>query len=187
MIENHKNAQASGKAISFGKSIDVKTDVNNDINQASNFKLQNAMEVSVLPSNIGTDTSFAMELKTDLNENVYASTTEVLSEMINRGSIYRQNSDFKNILEENNIGLGFAVGTDSINISASFKPEKADMTMALLKETLMSPNFTEEEFQRAKKLVKEMYENSTKSPYDKLNQHLNPNSKYFASKEEHLE
>ena len=186
MIENHKNAQASDKSISFGKAIDVKTDVNNDINQASNFRLQNGMEASILPSNIGTDASFSMELKTDLNENVYASTTEVLSEMINRGSIYRQNSSFKNILEENNIGLGFAVGTDSINISASFKPEKADMTMALLKETLMSPNFTEEEFQRAKKLVKEMYENSTKSPYDKLNQHLNPNSKYFASKEEQL-
>ncbi len=186
MIENHKNAQASGKTISFGKAIDVKNDVHNDLNQASNLRLQNAMEVSVLPSNIGTEAIFSMELKTDLNENVYKSTTDVLTEMINRGSIYRQNTNYKNILEENNIGLGFAVGTDSINISASFKPEKSDMTMALLKETLMSPNFTEEEFQRAKKLVKEMYENSTKSPYDKLNQHLNPNSKFHASKEEQL-
>ena len=187
MIENHKNAKTNEKTISFGRAIDVKTDVHNDLNQASNLRLQNAMELSILPSIKGNKASFSMKLKTDLNENVYQCVTYILSEMINRGSLYRQNADFKNILEENNIGLGFAVGTNSINIGASFKPEKADMTMALLKETLMYPNFTEEEFQRAKTIVKEIYENSTKSPQDKIKQHLNPNSKYFVSNEEELQ
>lgn len=187
MIENHQKAQTSGKTISFGRAIDVKTDVNNDLKQANNLRLQNSMELSVLPSNSGSNASFSMELKSDLNENIYKCTTEVLTEMLNRGSIYRKHSDYQNCLEENNIGLGFAVGTNSIVVSASFRPEKTDYTMALLKETLMSPNFTEEEFQRAKKLVKESIQNGVKSPFDKLHQHLNPNSRYYAGNEEQLQ
>ena len=61
-----------------------------------------------------------------------------------------------------------------------------DTVLSLIKEVLTYPNFTQEEFERAKQIVRDSIMSESVFAYDKLQQELFPAIKKYAPKEERL-
>ena len=80
----------------------------------------------------------------------------VLSYLFQKGSKFRTQSEIERYKEYNGITSAIAVNGRSIQITADCLSENSSMTLELMKELLYNPRFTEEDFEDAKKHVKDM-------------------------------
>lgn len=188
IINNHNtiNSNNNSKTVSFGKSINIKQDINDDINKISSRSLPNNMELSVFPVDNQADAAFNLTIKTDPDDNIYETDTIILSMLLNRGSLYNNNIAYDKLSRQYNLATGFAASQNEICVSASVAPNNIQQAMSLIKQTLLAPNFTQEEFERAKSITKDILLSRTSNPDDKLNMELFPNSNYYKSNEEQL-
>ncbi len=186
IINNYKNVNNKASNISFGKSYNPKADVEEEINKLKEFRLINNIEVSILDVDNQADAELYLIIETDTDNSISKAAAMVLSELLNRGSLFKNNILYSKLMKENNSSIGFAVSNKGIAVSSDFKSDNSNAALALIKETLLSPNFTQTEFDRAKLIVKDTLLNSKNSPDDLLGKELNPNSKYYATKEEQL-
>ncbi len=185
--EKIKELNIEPKTVSFGKSISVIDSVAEEIPQIKSYKLQNNMQVLMCPANNAADATFALNLTNiQPNKENYRSELNVLEILLNRGSSFKDSAAFSKIKTKLNCNFGFSVSDKGIIISATFPSEKTNEVLPLMKEALLSPNFTQAEFDRAKKVVRDSLENESKSADDKLIKHLMPDSNYNAELKEQL-
>ena len=171
--------------VSFGKSNPL-TNIQNDISKIQEFKLWNNIETMIVPSTSSGKSALQMTIQTDTMKDVSQPAISILSELLNRGSIHSGVDNYNKNLSKNDIGLGFGVSTEGIEIFANFYDDKLPNTLTQMKEVLAMPNFTEVEFQRAKQTLKDALLSERKSPEKLASKILYPDIKAFDSTEEQL-
>ena len=171
--------------VSFGKSNPL-TNIQSDMSKVKEFKLWNNIETTIVPATSSGKSAMQMTIQTDTMKDVPQPAISVLSELLNRGSIQSGVEQYNKNLSKNDIGLGFGVSTEGIEVYANFYDDKLPNTLAQMKEVLAMPNFTETEFQRAKQTIKDSLLSERKSPEKLANKTLYPDIKAFDSTEEQL-
>lgn len=182
--QNYVNSNK--KSVSFGKSIDIHKTLENNINNTKRYKLQNNLELSIIPSKNKADSVFNLLIKPDVKFNTYNAELMVTKILLQRGTAFKNNEAFSKLKEELNTGIIVFNLANGLFFSMTTPPDNLEKALPLLKETLLSPNFTQEEFERAKSLVKEDLLTKQKSPYDKLYRTLVPTDKEYADIDEQL-
>ena len=183
---NYKNAQSGANTVSFGKSQSPSERFNALNASVSRYKLQNNMQLAFTKSEGTPEAHFAMSFEADTDKNISKAATSVLTLMLNRGNAFHDNCSFDKIMTDLNTKIEiFDIGS-YIGIFSDFPAEKSNEVIPLIKQTLLYPNFSQTEFDRAKKLIKDDIQNSSKNPYSKIYQTIFPDNKYFASDEEKL-
>lgn len=187
IIQNHRNINAQNKPISFGKSINVAQSLAEEVNKIQEFRLPNNMEVSIFPTENPSTVSMYLEINGNYNDSASKSAVMVLSKLLQNGSLFKDNVTMDKLQRQLNLTTRISASSDSIGISANIDTNKINESLDLIKENLLYPNFTQEKFDNAKQILKDILLNSKASPYDKLEQELHPNSMYYADKKAQLE
>lgn len=86
----------------------------------------------------------------------------VLSYMFQKGTNYKNQTELERYKELNGIDADVYVNGKSIEINANCLPQESAKTLALLNELMYNPNFTQSDFEDAKKYVKDMLKASQK-------------------------
>ncbi len=183
---NYIKAQSLPKNISFGKSEIIQDRLKSFSDSVSRYQLSNNMQTAFIPVEGTPMAKMRIYLDSDVNKSVSYGASAVLTEMLNRGNAFYDNFTFSRIMGDLNSDIVISASSDNMLISSSFPADKAKDVIPIIKQTILNPNFSQEEFERAKKLVKENIQNSRKDPHSKITETLFPDDKYFASKEEQL-
>ena len=178
-------ANISNTNVSFGKSNPL-ANIQEDLSKIREFKLWNNIETAIIPATSTGDCAFSMDIQTSTIKNAPAPAIDILTELLNRGSAYRGVEGYNRLLSQNNIGLYFSAQSDGISVSGIFKDSKLQDTLGLMKEALTMPNFTQEEFDRAKANLKDSLLNSSKSAVELYTKELFPDIKVFDTTAEQL-
>lgn len=159
-------------------------DTNKEI---KHYKLQNNIETRILPSPSTTKSTLFIDFDTDELNDVSAPAFAILKSILDRGNAIRDNDTVLQLTQEKDISLIYSVSNDGLCVGSNFYPQDTNETISLIKETLMNPNFTQEEFDRAKQIIKDIILTAEPSANDKLYDELfGKKVKNFVSKEEML-
>ena len=184
--QNYNSALNSQKTISFGAARRPEETLSEETRKIKQFKLWNNIETMIIPGNSTGKSVITVNFNTDELNSVTSPAFMVLNELINRGSSLKDNHTYNEIKTSKDMGIVFSAGVDGLNVSAVFDDENFTDAMSLIKETLLYPNFSQSEFDRAKQIIKDSILSENVSACDKLNQELFPAMKKYASKEERL-
>lgn len=184
IIQNYN--KVNNKSISFGKRLNVIESVKEDTNKIEEYRLLNNMELSVIPLNNSANNQLNISLNTDYNPNLLSPISDILFEMINHGNAFKSNLEFEKGKSSLNLNMIFIPSNGAIDILADFPQENVSGALNLIKETLMNPNFSQDEFERAKELTKNSYKYAEKSPETKIKKELMPNFRESDSIEEQI-
>lgn len=188
IIANYKNTNSPAKpkaaaSVSFGNSpIDTMQNLYSNVKE---YKLKNNMEVVINPTK-SDFTSYQIDLDVKSSLNLSSAELLILSEMLNRGSQNKDNSTFHDILDKSNIEMGFDASSTGISIGCKSPENKLSQALALSKEVILNPRFTQEDFDWAKQNVKDGLSSLSKDANDKLDATLYPNLPYMQTVEETL-
>ena len=188
IVANYNNTRAiSGNStVSFGKSINIANSLLEDKKNIKQYVLNNNINLSTIKADNSVDSSFVMVFEGDNNPNLSQAELDVIGLLMNRGSLFTGNDNYKNLKEQMNIGLNFGISSNQIYASGSFGSNKSNEILSLMKNVLLNPNFTQEEFDKAKQNVRQSFINAQKNPYDKLNRVVFANNKRYLSNEEQV-
>ena len=172
--------------ISFGASNvnQIAIDTTQDV---THFRLANNIETRILPSPSTTKSNMIMSFNTDELNDVSAPEFAILNTILDRGNSIRDNDTVLSLLQEKDIKLFYSAGKDGLNVCSNFYAQDTNEVLSLIKETLMNPNLSQEEFDRAKKIVRDTISSSEPSATCNVNNELfGGKIKSYASKEEML-
>ena len=185
-VNNNYSSANNNKVVSFGAAGNPQKTITEEKSKIKMYKLPNNIETMTISSNPGISSVLSINFNTDELNNILSPAFMVINELLNRGSCFKDNDTYNELLNSKNIGLSFSVGVDGLSISSVFEDENINDTMQLIKEILTYPNFSQTEFERAKQIVKDSILSEYKSPMDKLSPELFPGLKKYDSKEERL-
>ena len=188
IVANYNNSQIVQKnaSVSFGKTVNIAKSLEEDKNNIKQYVLNNNINLSTIRTDNSADSSIVMVMEGDYNPNISQAELEVIGLLLNRGSLFTGNDYYKTLKEQMNIGLNFGFSDNQIYVSGQFGTSKTNDILALMKNVLLNPNFTQEEFDKAKQNVRQSFLNSQKSPYEKLNRTVFSNDKKYLSNEEQI-
>ena len=174
--QNYKNA------ISFmGKATEVY-----NISKINEYNTKNNYRVITLNSKTNNiEMAYTLELKDRIDASPAA--RRILTEILNRGSAFRQQESMDTDLAQDGIIRGFSANNKNITCIIGCDTESLNKAFSSLAETIYNPRFTQEEFEKVKSLIKDSIETSEKSAYDKLDYELYKGLPRGESKEEILE
>lgn len=179
-------SQNTAGNVSFGSSFNPQDNISSVINKSENYKLSNNSDLTLVSSDGSDKCSFDIDFEAPFNKDVSQAAACVLNEILNRGSFYKNNSDYENLMNASNSQVQFQADSNSLKIKGTINPEKINDVSGLIKETLIAPRFTQDEFERAKQIIKESITAQTPDPEDKIKSFLYSDDKFFADKEEQL-
>lgn len=186
-IQNNYNSTDNySRNVSFGASINLEKLIEEQCSKVKEYRLNNNIETTIIPGNPYARPVFEIDFKPDNLNSVPQAALEILQRLLNRGSMIKNNDECNSFKSEKNIDIGFYAGFDGITVSGICNDENLQDTMTLIKETLSYPNFSQEEFDKIKQLVKDQITNEDISSYDKLFEHIFPSVRSYASKEQKL-
>lgn len=150
------------------------------------------INASVLPNKIRLITNDSNSKIGHLNYNLksnnlnddYSVETEVLSSMMQKGTMNSDEISFNKSLKDNAMMLYGNCNNNEINISGNFYTEDSSKIFNKMKELLYSPRLTQENFDIVKQNIKEELLTKDKSAYDKLENELFPKNFNGMKKEE---
>lgn len=170
------------KAISFtgAKKEAINMSSVKEYNLNNNFR---AVTINSKTNNV----SLTLKLKNDNFVPEKPSAALVLDELFKEGTMFRKQEDFETDMAKN--GIEIVSGAAENSVSSVVYCDSDDLGKALegLKESVENPRFTQEDFKRAKKNIKENIMLSEKSAYDKLDCELYKGLPEGYSKEEILQ
>lgn len=150
------------------------------------FRLNNNIETTIIPGNKFARPIFKINYNSDELNSTLQSSFAVLTRLLERGSAYRNNDIYNSVKAEKDIDFNIFAGIDGITISGSFNENNLADNLSLIKETLMYPNFSQEEFELAKQYVKNMILSEEVCATDNIFRELFPTIKQYATKEQRL-
>ncbi len=184
-VNPSEKAIAKEHTISFGS-----TKTNNeflhkevyDATKITNYKLYNNIEVLANP--IQSDiTNIALTLKTQTPAAVKPGVAEVLSAMLNRGSLNKSQITFFDEADTKGINLLFNATPSSLSYVANLGVSETEDALNLAKEVLLSPNLTQDNFEFAKAEIKELVSKKQKSAKSNATEELFKHLPYSSSKD----
>ncbi len=180
-----KAAEKHSPKISFGNNIENKKFVRKEVYDTSKIltnTLPNNVELILRPT--GSDiTYFDLAFKCVNPPNIKPGVTEILAEMLNRGSILQSKEEFFDKADLKGIDINFSASPDGVFATAKTNPENSEEALKLAKEVLMTPRFTEAEFLQAKAKLKEALAHVQKSAEDNILEVLFKDLPFAASKD----
>jgi predicted Zn-dependent peptidase len=185
IIANYNNVNTNHN-VSFGSSIKSKELISDFTNQIQQYKLPNNTVTNFVDSPSTTKSNLYLNFESDELDDISEPTFEILNILLNRGNAFKNNETMQNICNNDNLNIGYGVGDSGIIIFANSDFRNLNETLSLIKETLSAPNFTQEEFQRAKEMVKLSISNTNTSSLENTFTYLFPTKKSYASKKEKL-
>ena len=96
----------------------------------------------------------------------------VLNELLNEGSMFRKQEDIDSDLAKDGIVKGLSAKSRSVSCAMGCDAESFAKGLESIKEIINNPRFTQEDFEQAKKRIKDSIETSEKSAFDKLDSEL---------------
>lgn len=122
----------------------------------------------------------------DAPANVKPGVTDILDEMLSRGSAYRDMKQFEDAKSDNCASVNAGCNRSSISASVSFIPEKAGESLDLMKENILAPRFTYEDFEAAKQKVREVCQSTEDTSFEYLKREMFKNQHYGENKDDVL-
>lgn len=160
--QNHKNVSFTGNK---------KEAIN--MNTVEAYKLSNNYQV-VLADNKTDNTNIIFQLYTDkVFKNSKPSTIFVLNQMLSEeSSLLNNHEKFAEYLGENGIIKKSYIDENSLSYTVNCNKDDLPAAIKAIKETLIYPNLTEQDFKTAKYILKEKLERTEKTASDKLEKEL---------------
>ena len=183
---NNSNVVKNANTVSFGKTINVNQAIEEEKNKTKQCVLNNNICLSTVKTDNSADCSMKMVFEGDYNPNITAGESAVISMLLSRGDLFMGNDNYKKLKEQLNIAISTDFSSNEIVFNGTFDASKTNETISLIKSVLLNPNFTQEEFEKAKQNVKQAFINAQKDPVNKLHQTILPNDKWYLSKEEQI-
>ncbi len=138
-----------------------------NISNVKEYDMHNNYRIATINSKTN-NTDLIFKITTDKTFNGKPSSALVLDEMLEEGSIFRNQEDYQTDLAKNGIKNSINCGFDYISATATCDSEDLQKALKSLQETVENPRFTKEEFEHAKAKIKEDIQTSDKSAFDKL-------------------
>lgn len=157
-----------------------------DLKQVKEYQFDN--NYRLLTINSKTDNvNISYKLKTNIDFKSKPSASLVLNELLNEGTLFKDEDNFNMELSEKGIFKHFTASTNGISCMLSCDDKTVNDSFCALKEVLNNPRFTQKDFEHAKEVVKNSILTSEKSASDKLNSELFKGTQKGYSKEELLD
>ena len=173
--------------VSFGASRKNNPIVSDAIQELKHYRLPNNIETRIIPSPSTTKSNIIMSFNTDELNDIPAPAFTILNTILNRGSSITSNDSLLQLKQEKDIGLFFTSGKNGLDVCSSFYYQDTNQVLSLIKETVMNPNLSPAEFERAKQITKDALLSAEPSASDNLHDELFGNKiKSYATKEEML-
>ena len=156
------------------------------LGEVDTYNLSNNMQVDYHQQ----DTAFSYlrtNLKNEGIKNVEPGCDILLATMLDMGSAYSSKEDFNNKALRQGVDIGFYAQNNEISIRAKSDAGNIKAGINLAKEVLLAPNFSPENFEKAKAQLRLGYQSMPKTPYDKIGEVLFPNNPDFPSYEKAIE
>ncbi len=188
--QNYNNCHSSSEnsQISFGAKSSPASNVEKETNEIEQYKLQNNIQTMIIPGTSNSQSSLNINFKTSGLNDVPQSAFSILNIMLSRGSEFKDFDTFNEITYKNDMYQTASSCRNETLFSCGFYPENMQKSLSLLKETILHPNFSQEEFDRAKSLAKIQISETQPEAYDKVIKELCPDVKSLSSnKEEQLQ
>lgn len=181
----NNSEQNTLKNVSFGS-----TKNNIDMSEVKEYKLPNNLDFIVDTSSGITKTAFNLEFNSNDITKSKPGTATILSYMLTNGSRRFTKEQFQDFQKANGIEI-FCNGSskqNNLNIKAQCVPEKTITMINLMKEQLLSPNFSEKNFESTKEILKKYYEMNLRddSFTNAVHNELYKNDPLYESKEDVL-
>lgn len=160
---------AKDKSVSFA-GLRHKTALN--MNDVSEYRMPNNFRVVTLNTPTRNST-FVMSFKVEnpiKPENPAAAF--VLNELLNQGSIFRNEEKFTEDMDKDDIDLQFALGENYIVALGSSDCDDISKSLISAKEVLYNPRFTQDVLDEVKEYIRDDIERAEKTPHQKLNETL---------------
>lgn len=186
IIQNYNktnNIKQNNSRVAFGSSYDKSFD--NFYPKVKQYRLQNNIEVTVNPTKSDFAT-YCIDFHVNELKNLSSVRLSILEQMLNRGSMSKDNPTFHDIAGKSNILLGFSASGEGLSIYGKSPNSSLSTALELSKEVILNPRFTQEDFEWAKQNTKETLLGLSKDANDKLNATLFPNLKIMQLPEEEL-
>lgn len=183
--ENAQTENAVRNNISFGKS-NPSYNIHENISGIKQFILPNNIETAIVPAVSNGKSSLIMNIQTDTMKTVSGPALNVLTKILNKGSMNNNGDNYQKTLNSKDITMIFNADPSGLSVVANTYDNTSDM-LEIMKDVINNPLFTEETFQNAKKIVRDNLITQDKSAYDKLNKFLFPDYNVYNSIQEQLE
>lgn len=142
-----------------------------DPNSFKEYNLKNNYRAALVNSK-SNNVNIAFKLSTDKDIECKPSASVVLSQLLNEGSINKNQTDFDTELAKEGIEKGVAASEHAITCSISCDTDNIPKSFNSIKEVIETPRFTNEEFELVKNRIRDNILTSEKSPFDKLEPEL---------------
>lgn len=96
----------------------------------------------------------------------------ILSEMLNEGSMFKDDYEFFNNLQKDSISMYFKSGIANIKVNSTCASEDLEKALKNAKEVIQHPRFTQENLDFVKQQIYESFSNEEKYAEDKLYKEL---------------
>lgn len=164
--ESIKANHTAASNINFTGSEVKKQAINMD--RVKEYKLNNNFSLVLQDSN-NNNARFSLSYENDkFPEYVKPGTVQLLSKILNSGTINKNEQEFQSELDKLSIETGFGAGAADLNIQSNFFAEDIESALKSAKEVLQNPRFTQEALLKVKSELRDELETSEKEADDKL-------------------
>lgn len=164
--ESIKANYASASNVNFTGSDVKKQAINMD--RIKEYKLDNNFSVLLHDSN-NNNANFSLSYEcSKFPEQVKPGTIQLLSKILNSGTVNKDEQEFQSELDKLSIETGFGAGAADLNIRSNFFAEDIESALKSAKEVLQNPRFNEKTLSEVKSELRDELETSEKDANDKL-------------------
>ncbi len=170
IVEQYNEASTRNKTISFGRAqVNPSNIVDKAISDIEQYHLWNNIETFFTPSSKNNNPTYNISIKNELLESVPATKTMVLQSLLN-----------------NNAETSVEIKDNKLIFSSTCDDEDLASSLKLTKEKLLNPNFTQEEFDKAKEKIRNLILAEPDDSKKILYNFLYPNMPKYSTQEEKL-
>lgn len=157
-----------------------------DLKQVKEYKFANNYRLITINSKTD-NVNLLYKLNTNIDFKSKPSASLVLNELLNEGTLFKDEDKFNLELAENGIFKSFYANNNRITCNLSCDSKTIDKGLSSIQEVLSNPRFTQADFEHAKEVVKNSIIISEKSASDKLNSEIFKGTQKGYTREEILE
>ncbi len=164
--ESIKANYASASNVNFTGSDVKKQAINMD--RVKEYKLNNNFAVILHDSN-NNNANFSLSYESSkFPEHVKPGTIQLLSKILNSGTINKNEQEFQSELDKLSIETNFGAGAADLNIGSNFFAEDIESALKSTKEVLQNPRFDEKTLSKVKSELRDELETAEKDADNKL-------------------
>lgn len=184
--KNYNDSLNTSKPVSFGAHQSPVDTIKQEINSIQEYTLQNNIKTEILQGSPNSRSTVSIEFNNENINDVSSVNFDVLEVLLNRGNAFKSNEEMQDFLNKNDIYATSQTSQNDISFTYSFYPDNLQNVLSVFKESLLNPNFSQEEFERAKDIVKKEILNRNPRANDQAIKNILGKNKYFDRDKENL-